>query len=246
MNLNIELDDSLYRSRAIHNGQKAKKFFCALSNNLFRHSYKYWRYSQNIIEEPELPVLHRERNIYSSFASAINSLTPIHLSEWSFNRSDEEGIKKSSRVDFWCLYKEKEKSESINYYIEVKKGWYNLNKRSKEEFHVQVRKDIEDLVEQTSYMKEISPNWDDYDDVYLGIAIISGFYNDNPYYSEKNIRDNVIKKLDGRSGAQVLISTWQLPENMNIVLWENQKTGSRRKVKFISIVGIILSKRRNK
>lgn len=238
MNLNIEVDQTYYRSDLINNGRLAKSFFEKLTRNIFNHSYKYWKESSKLIKTPELPILFGERNIYSTVAVAIDAITPMHLSEWSFNTSDEETLETSKRLDFWCLNKEGENGKPINYLIELKSGWYNLNKRSNEDFHVTVRKDIEHLIKQTKTMKGISPNWGGFDDVYMGLSVIHGFHNKEEYYNAENVRDNIYQRIDKRLNAQLLFCTWTLPEDMDIG-WEKDEC------RFVSIAGIILTKKRN-
>jgi len=238
MNLNIEFDDRFCKPDLIDNGRLAKSFFEKLSRNIFNHSYKYWSEMSKLVETAELPILYRERIIYSTVAVAIDAITPIHLSEWSFNPSGEKELDTSRRVDFWCLNKEGKNGKPINYYIELKKGWYNLNKRSEKDFHVKVRKDVESLVEQTRKMKSLAPNWEEFDDVYMGVAIIHGFHNKEEHYSSQNVRDNIVNMIDKRLNAQLLFSTWTLPKDMKIQ-WDEAEC------RFVSIIGIILSKKRN-
>ena len=86
-------------------------------------------------------------------------------------------------------------------------------------------------------MKNISPNWEGYDDVYMGLCIINGFYNKDEYYTSENVRDNIHQKLDKRLNAQLLFSTWTLPESMN-ARWGSYMS------RFVSIAGIVLTKKR--
>ncbi len=47
------------------------------------------------------------------------------------------------------------------------------------------------------------------------MIIIHGYHKDKDdiSFSEKDIRDNIFKLLDGRSNIQLITSTWFLPEN---------------------------------
>lgn len=238
MNLNIIVDKKYYKSDAIDNGRISSRFFETLTRNVFHQSYNYWKKYLEITGNSELPILHGERNLYSTFAAAIDKITPVHLSEWSFNQSDHKQIEKSRRVDMWCLSQEGKDGNPINYFMEIKKGWYNLNETTYESFQKKITKDLKELVEQTKTLKTISPQWEDVDDVFIGISIIHGYYRDGKeYYDESQVRENIYDQIDKRLNAQLLISTWILPENME-VQWEKDKC------RFISIAGIVISKRR--
>lgn len=237
MKLDIELDKKYYKSDFIENGRVVSKFFKMFSDNIFNQSYKYYESTKNINGVPELPILFDERNLYSLVAVALDKITHIHLTEWSFNTSDND-IEKSRRVDFWCLNKVGKTGKPINYFIELKKGWYCLNKNSKEGFDKRINKQIKSLVEQTKSLKSIAPNWEYVDDVFLGILIIHGYYkNGKEYFDSKNVRENIYNDIDKRLNAQLLFSTWTLPEDMNLQ-WEGDKC------KFISIAGIVITKKR--
>lgn len=235
--LNIELDKKYYKSDFIENGRVVSKFFNIFSDNIFNQSYKYYESTKNINAVPELPILFDERNLYSLVAVALDKITPIHLTEWPFNTSDND-IEKLRRVDFWCLNKDGKTGKPINYFIELKKGWYCLNKNSKEGFDERINGRIKSLVEQTKSLKSIAPNWENVDDVFLGILIIHGYYKSGEeYFDSKNVRDNIYNDIDKRMNAQLLFSTWILPEDMN-VQWEGDKC------KFISIAGIVITKKK--
>lgn len=238
MKLNIALDKKYYKSDAIDNGRVVSKFFEALTRNVFNQSYRYWKRNLELTGNGEIPILHGERNLYSTFAVAIDKITPIHLSEWSFNSSDYKKIEKSRRVDFWCLNQDGKAGNPINYFIEIKKGWYSLNENSNEGFQKAIAEDIKSLAQQTTSIKKISPQWGNVDDVFLGISIIHGYYRDGKeYYEDTQVRENIYQQIDKRLNAQLLISTWTIPESTDIQ-WEKDKC------RFISIAGIVISKKR--
>jgi hypothetical protein len=234
--LKIILDKKYYKSDSTNNGRIIARFFENLSTNIFNQAYKYSIENHKITGRAELPLIFGERNIYSTIAVAINEITPIHISEWAFNPSEHTNIEKSRRVDFWCLNRDSEKGNPINYFIEVKKGWYCLNKASKEAFQTLINKGIIDLIQQTKDLKNISPEWDDVDDVFLGISIIHGYYdNDKLYYNEHNIRENIYNELETDSNLQLITSTWHIPSDLE-PQWDKSKC------KFITISGIVTNK----
>ncbi|MBT3204435.1 MAG: hypothetical protein HOM14_04820 [Gammaproteobacteria bacterium] len=238
MNLNIYIDKKYYKSDSIVNGRIAGKFFETLSKNIFNQSYSYWKKLHDLTGSHEHPLEHGERNIYSTLAVAVNKISPIHLSEWSFNQTDCEHMDKNRRIDIWCLYKDGEAGNPINYFIELKKGWYNLNEKTQENFDKRVSEDIKSLVGQIRTIKKISPQWESFDDVFLGLTIIYGYYRDGEeYYDEAQIRENIYKDIDKRNNMQLITATWTLPEKMII-------HGKKSKCRFICIAGIVLSNKR--
>jgi hypothetical protein len=236
--LNISIDKKYYKSDAIENGRVAGKFFEQFSRNVFEQSYRYWKKHKEITGYDDIPILHKERNLYSTLAVAIDKITPIHLSEWSFNSSEHTEIEKSRRVDYWCLNRDGKSGVSINYYIEVKKGWYSLNENSYENFQKHISDGIKELSTQITSIKRISPQWSDADNVFLGVSIIHGYYHEGKeFYNINNVRENTYSQLDKRLNAQLIIVSWEIPEEIG-ALWEKEKC------RFISIAGIVISKKR--
>lgn len=233
--LDIKLDDKYYKADSIIHGRKIRKFFEKLTSNVFQQSYLYWNENFKLTDENELPLCYSERNLYSIFASAINKITPVHLSEWVFNAADTGDS--SRRPDFWCLTKDGNAGKCINYFIEVKKTYYCVSEGTMDNFTSSATSTIRNLETQINDLKNISPNWlgDGY--VFLGIVVIHGYYNQNKNvgFDESNIRENIKEILDKRLKAQLILSTWILPENMD-VQWE------RDKCRFVSIAGIAITK----
>ncbi|WP_170232978.1 hypothetical protein, partial [Trichloromonas acetexigens] len=129
-------------------------------------------------------------------------------------------------------------SKKINYFIEVKKGWYCLNKRSKYELNKSIENGIRNLVDQISVIKKISPNWDGFYDVYLGIIIIHGYHNNgDDTYNCNDVLDNIYNLLDKRKNYQLISSTWTLPGDME-VNWKKDRC------RFVTIQGIVGSKKK--
>lgn len=243
MTLEISLNEEYFKSDKIEHGRLIKKFFRSLSENVFEQSWRFYQEYQNITGDNWLPLLGNERNLYSIFSSAIDKITPIHHSELSFNKSDTPNANadaKSRRVDFWCLNKSGGNGTAINYFIEIKKGHYCLSKNTMTELNVATSNSIFDqktgLVAQLQQIKKITPNWYGDADVYLGIVVIHGYHaaNKDAEFNEKHIIDNVNELLDQRLGAQLVMNTWILPEELG-VQWDSEKC------KFISIVGIAIS-----
>lgn len=236
MTLTINFDTKHYKQDVIDNGRAVEEFFEVLSRNIFNQSFTYWKKHKELTSDDDLPILSGERNIYSTIAVAVNNLTPVHMSEYPFNRKEYCQLVTSRRVDIWCLHKFDHQDTAINYFIEVKKGEYNLNKASLQRFEKGLSNDIQTLVEQMRSLKQINPQWGT-DNAFLGLIIIHGHYQeDNDVYNEDHIRDNIAKQLDRRSGAQLLTSTWTLPKEMT---FPNDDV----KYKFVCIAGIVVTKK---
>jgi hypothetical protein len=178
--------------------------------------------------------------LYSIFASAINKITPVHLSEWAFNRNEYES-ENSRRVDFWCLTKDGNAGKRLHYFIELKKTYYCLSEGTNERLTENARKAIDELSSQIRAIKNLGPDWDGDGNVFLGIIVIHGYHpsNKETSYDETAIRENIYKSLDKKLKAQLIFSTWNLPKDMN-VQWENDKC------KFVTIAGIAITKHKKK
>lgn len=231
--LAISVDDKYFKSDSIIRGRLVRRFFEALTTNVFKQSYRFWEESKTLTGADELPLLYGERNLYSIFASAIDKVTPIHLSEWSFSNSDEEVD--SRRVDFWCLNRDSDHGQRINYFIELKKAGYCLSAGTRKSFTATTESKIRELSDQVIALKKLRPQWDGDGDVFLGIIVIHGYHSGKSGFDETQVRDNIHATLDNRLKAQLIISTWTLPEAMG-VQWEKSKC------QFVSIAGIVVTK----
>ena len=239
-NLSISIDKKYFKSDSIVHGRKIGDFFEQLTANVFSQSYQYWKASSDLSESRDLPLLYKERNLYSIFASAINKITPVHLSEWAFNRNEYES-ENSRRVDFWCLTKDGNAGKRLHYFIELKKTYYCLSEGTNERLTENARKAIDELSSQIRAIKNLGPDWDGDGNVFLGIIVIHGYHpsNKETSYDETAIRENIYKSLDKKLKAQLIFSTWNLPKDMN-VQWENDKC------KFVTIAGIAITKHKKK
>ena len=182
----------------------------------------------------DLSLLYRERNIYSTISVAIDKLTPVHLTEWSISQLDHDSLDNSRRVDFWCLFKDGKQGKPLNFFIEVKKGWYCLNQASNESLHCVVEKSFSSLIDQIKTIKATRQHWGEFNDAYLGVFVIEGYYSDGKeYYDETYIIKNLksIMKSSNLDG-HLLLFTWFLPEHVN-VQWE------KNKCRFITIACIV-------
>lgn len=233
--LDIKLDDNYYKADSIIHGRKIRKFFEKLTSNVFQQSYRYWNENLKLTGESELPLCYNERNLYSIFASAINKITPVHLSEWGFNAADTRDS--SRRPDFWCLTKDGNAGKRINYFIEVKKTYYCVSEGTMDNFTSNATFTIKNLVTQINDLKNIRPNWIGDGDVFLGMVVIHGYYNQNKNvgFDETILRENIKEILDKRLKAQLILSTWTLPENMD-VQWEKDICS------FVTIAGIVITR----
>lgn len=231
MELDIGYNETNYISDSMKYGRIIKKFFKRLSINVFNNAYRYSKEYFNITKEGECPLLFGERNNYSIFASAINDITPIHLSEWGFNQNNSDSTN-TRRVDFYALYKDGDFSRPTNFYMELKNGWYCLNKRSQLSMDSRVIVSIKGLVDQLRSLKSIQPVWNDFNNVYLGLVTIYGYYREGQEeYTIDNLYDELFSVIDKRIARNFIVSHWTLPEDLPIQ-WEKDSC------RFISIVGL--------
>lgn len=244
--LDISVDRKYFNSDSIANGRLIGNFLDTLANNVFSQSYRHWKSYRDMVKICELPLLYGERNLYSIFAAAINKITPVHLSEWSFSKTDrpDKPDKKSAepdksrRVDFWCLNKEGDNGKRLNYFIEVKKTGYCLSAGTQEGFTDDACFKVKELEGQIKKLKGKKPDWYGDGDVFLGILVIHGYYakGKKPSYDENHLRENIHRLLDRRLKAQLFVSTWALPDEME-VQWDSHRC------KFILIAGIAITKK---
>ena len=75
---------------------------------------------------------------------------------------------------------------------------------------------IESLANQIKDIKRIAPNWEGYDDIYIGLSIVHGYYKDHIAFSSNNVRDNIKSIIGNKKSIQLVTSTWTLPEDMSV------------------------------
>ncbi len=244
--LEIKFDDTYYQSDSIEHGRLVKMFVKKLANKIFTKSFESYVAQKKLGVDTWLPLLYKERNLYSTIAAAIDEITPIHLSEWS--ETDREG--KARRVDFWCLYKNGENGKTINLFIEVKKNFYCVSEGTNESLSSTSAKAIvgdqtkegedkgEGIVDQLVKLKKLKLNWEGDGNAYLGMIITHGYRPSakKAGYGAKEFSKEVNKLLDGRKGAQLLFSTWILPDGMH-TQWSD-------KFDFVTISTVVLTTQR--
>lgn len=240
MKLNIVFDDTYYKSDNIEYGRTARRFVEDLIKNIFDKSYLSYKAQMDFGGSPELPLLHTERNLYSIFAAAIDEITPIHLSEWSLNKTDT-GADASRRVDFWCLHKNGVNGKALNYFIELKKNYYCVSEGTNEKFTSVSQKAIDEISDQIRDIKGLKLNWEGDGNVYLGMIITHGYRSGNKDsgYQESTVRDQIYNSLDMRNGSQFLFATWRLPENMP-TQWTSDKCD------FVAVSTVVITKQQDK
>jgi len=237
MELKIEFDSTSYHSDTIEHGRTIKKFVKKLCHELFRKTYLSYEKQNNFGIDPELYLLYKERNLYSLLAASIDAITPIHLSEWGFNKSDTG--EKTKRVDFWCLHKNGNAGKELNYFIELKKNAYCVSQGTAKKLTGSSASEVKKVLAQIKDLKNINPEWGGSGNVYLGMIVTHGYRatNRNPDYNHRDLRDEIHRLLDKRSQAQFLFSTWIFPKDN--VQWGNHTYD------FIAISTIVITKQIN-
>ncbi len=247
MALNTTIDDKYYKSDSLEKGRIARDFFEQLTNTIFKKSYRHFEAYKEITDDNWLPIAYGEKKAYSTVAAAIDKITPIHQSEYPFSgwhgEHDETDNKK--RIDFCCLHKRKkdQRNKSINYFIELKHAFYHLidsQKSSENGFRASGKKSINSMIEQLNNLKKSNPDIHGFNNIYMGLAIIRGIYNDKGNQEEHRTKEDVLKTvhdmIDEGSRSQLLMNTWMLPKEM-----DGLPDQGNSPVKFIAIVGIIKS-----
>ena len=232
--LDIKTNSSFYYEDLIVDGAYIKRIFKNLSRYIFLHSYVYFKNYNKDLGEIFVPILEKERNFGSTIACAINQITPVHLSEWTFPQAKR-------RVDFW--FQTFYNGDVHNFFVEAKQGWQHIGKN----MYSGTQASLEELMKQVlSIKKDIAPHWSNHD-AFLGIMLIpSGVFKNKENSSQFNQLDllqEIYSKIDQRSGVQLLISTWTLPEE---IVDSIQKSSWNWTCSEVSVVGLILTKKLKK
>ncbi|MDR1615269.1 MAG: hypothetical protein LBS26_06885 [Campylobacteraceae bacterium] len=191
----FESDFRDYKSDSIAGGRNTKKFLEELSKNVFEQSYKYFENYNNSI--PLL--LESESKSYSTFAAAIDKITPVHYSQVA----DEV---KGRFVDFWCNV------QGRDYYIELKKAWCNIGFKSQGRF-----KNVGDVTNELfRQLKSLKIDPADFEKNAIGAVIISGYHHKNDKHKEEE-KENLYKYIieeKQKWNLQTAVFTWYLPQDI--------------------------------
>jgi len=236
--LNIVVNDDYYDADAIEHGRLARTFFKSLAKNVFIQSYRYWEKYHQFAGLREIPLLHSERNLYSIVGSAINAITPVHLSEWPLPMPEQ--MERERRVvDFWCMDKPSTNGKALNYFVELKKAYYCVSTGTVENLTCDAANRIREAIEQVRLVKSLQPDWNGDGNVYMAVPVIHGYHSSSRSiaYNNKHLIECLNSLLDGRNYAQLITSTWTLPAEMEIQ-WNSDKCD------FVMIAGIVLTQKR--
>lgn len=227
----ITFIDDYYSADEISHGRLVKKFFKDLLKNYAAQNDKYneiyselFRDENDRLHNAPIPIVLTEKLQYSQIAVAINSITPIHLSENPFNK--ETSNVNTRFVDFWCFVKNTESGKALNYFIEIKTTYYCMDADTSDiEFTKMTEFQLKALEEQVSDVKNIRPKWGDDGNVYMGIIFIQNYKksknNKNSEYTPNDVLNQIHGAIDKRRKFQILFADIKLPEGMR-PQWETE------------------------
>ncbi len=243
--LEIIFTEDHYHAHSLEsNGKIVKSFFKELTTNIYNSSFDYTKEYYTIMKgtkrvnnREKIPLVLVERNLYSIVASAICQQSKVHLSELRFNKKKYPSLLKNRSVDFWCMYKQKDTKHSkpVNFYIELKRCRYDLNKTKVEPSQVLLNF-INDLNNQLKNIIDVSNKRTIYDDIYLGLVVVPALYNaDKDQNNSNDTLHNILSGVMNNHGVDnYLISTWHLPTDDMFRL-------EKKQCRFVSILGFPIS-----
>ncbi len=245
-------NENFFNSDSIEHGRLVKSFFYELAEGVFKKNLNACSTYNNLFpEENFVPLARNEQILNVLFGSAISDITPMFMSECPFDKSllNKES-KNTRRVDYWCLNRRGDTGKIINYFIELKKSYYCTSVGTMEDINTITSRRLEDLFDQISDIKNINPEWPGDGNAYLGIMVVHGYRNGNrnrnrnsnskSNYDSNHLARKLIDKVGGRKGIQMLMTTWEIPENHNARNpWDNNDI-----CEFISIACFALSKKK--
>lgn len=237
---NLSFSHRNYKSDSIPNGRKIKSFFEKLVTNLVTQSEKYYKDFESIAGDvigERLPICYNEVVQYSQFGAALSSITSIHLSEFPFNRSEQD--LSNRKLDFWCMVKDGEFARALNYFIELKTSYYCVDGKSSDLTSV-AHDTFQILLNQISDIKGIKPLWAGDDNIYLGIMTFHGYKsksknskNLDDEYNANDLENALWSSIDKRKNPNLLFGALVLPE-------EYQDQWDDNLCRFVGFAGIIL------
>ena len=243
-------NEKFFNSDSIEHGRLVKSFFYELAEGVFKkNSDAYSAYKNLFPGENFVPLARNEQILNAFFGSAISDITPMFMSECPFDKSllNEES-NNTRRVDYWCLNRRGEAGKLINYFIELKKSYYCTSAGTVEDISTATYNRLKDLFKQIGEIESINPEWPGDGHVCLGIMVVHGYKNSNKE-SEYDCNDlanqlidtanQLIDKVDRRKGIQMLMTTWEIPENNDA-----RNPWDKDICEFISIACFVLSKKK--
>ena len=231
----VLFNEDNFNSDSIADGRIVKNFLKKLTSEVYSISYKYYSaYQDMAIGGFEYPLLHKERNLYSIYATAINKLSAVHLSEWGFNKNENEDLNKNRRVDFFTKYRRGITGKPTNFFIELKCGWYCLNRSASGNIQKRVQSKLSSLVSQLRTLRATNQKWDNHHDVNIGLMQIHGYYTKGKEsFTCLDLASCIHDICDKRTVKNYLVSTVRFPDKMEFQ-WD------KNRCRFISIFSTVV------
>lgn len=157
-----------------------REFLCKIILEMCSNSYKFWKEIKDYY-----PLTYPERHMYSSFASAIGSITPVHLSEHSIRRKGRGEDPNAGRVDMWARYR------NVDHLIEIKRTSFGFSNKAKGSGRVWSSTDA--AISQVSKLRsEAKVGWGDKLSL-IGMSVAL------PYSRNSTTRENDLEMSDDRN-----------------------------------------------
>lgn len=236
----VNINDKYFKSNSIDSGKIAKKFFQDFCNAYIAQNQKFFEQIQKFENHLAMPCLCCEGKNLSSVICAIDKITNIHLTEYTFPIKD----KPNRRIDIWC--RQEGSQYPYDFFIEMKNHAYNTTKSIKFKDIAKNLKILENQV--VSIKKDISPTWDG-ENIYIGLMIIRGYHQLNSkkeIQTTKKLEEQIFKELEHRHKHQILFASWQIPDEVKAYIskfkYPEYEGGYKNTYDWISITGIVLTK----
>ena len=250
----ININDKYFKSDSIEFGRIAKEFFKEFCDNYITQNQKFFSRIEKYENHLAMPCMACEDCNLSAVICAIDKITNIHLTEFTFNMKNQNDDKKQAnrRIDLWC--RKETSSNPYDFFLELKNHNNCIDTPGISGETVKRLRKLEEQV--VSIKTKIRPDWGG-KNIYIGLMIIHGWHNIKHEIAdgvdEKSLHDlerDIISYLNGKHKAQVIFASWKVPQKVKDYINKYRKEvtqyGYNVNYDWISITGFVVTKEKGK
>lgn len=234
--------DKYYQSDSILHGRKIKPFLQSICESVYKEHNLYLDEHFANYKWYDSPLFHKETSLSYLFVDAIKKQTRMLLPEALVHRKTTVDDKSNGLCDLWCNIDFNIKG-GIDYFIEFKRGYYNIGERSNDELPVNVKQAFDTMVNQLRTIKK-GDNAKEYGDNPAFVGIMP-FYcychkNQEVSYEPSDLLEEINGKLNQTYGAEIIMFVENVPQKVQKAMRDDKDYDYV--AKFIAIVCVVITK----
>ena len=226
-----------YKSDNILHGRKVKSFLTRICRNVYKEHNLYLNEHFKNYNWYDSPLFHKETSCSYLFVNAVKNHTRMLLPEASVQRKVTKDDTSNGLCDLWCEYKD------ISYFIEFKRGHYNVGHCSKDELQQSISNDFNTMIRQLVSIKGNSQSCNEYGKNHAFIGIMP-FYcychkEQDMMYNHNDLLNAIDSKIDKRHNAEAILYVDEIPKKVQQTMKDDKDYDYV--AKFVATVCVVIT-----